>query len=221
MFNQKDIIVQNIKILNNKDISIISHNDEDYIFGPLTVEGGAVFKKGIAIGIQQKMIPGLLMYDNENFFGYSEKYGLSLLSTHPEYLELELPENIFEKNVIQPTQKNEPENIQNIEHKSLNIDLQVADTNNFYITIPPNYIHSKYIITFNITYNFDLNSIISNLSLVIINESDKNAFIKINNKCFFEKDYNNNIDKKTINKINLEIINNNYFLISKKIYSKD
>ena len=219
MFNQKDIIVQNIKILNDKDISIISHNDEDYIFSALTVEGGGVFKKGIAIGIQNKMIPGLLMYDNDNFYGFSEKYGLLLLSTHPEYIELGLPDNIFDKNIIQPTLKNDPEQFHNIEHKNLNIDLQIADSNNFYITIPPNYINSKFILTFNINYIFDLNSIISNLTLVIINESDKDAFIKINNKCYFNKDYNNNIEKKTINKINLEIINSNYFLINKFTYS--
>ena len=228
MLNQKDIIVQNIKILNDKDISIISHNDEDYIFSALTVEGGGVFKKGIAIGFQNKMIPGLLMYDNENFYGYSEKYGLSLLSIHSEYIQLELPDTIFDDkdshNVLQPVQKNASGNFENlketdkIENKSLNIDLQVSNPNNFYIIIPPSYSNAKFILTFNIKYTYDLNSIIPNLSLVIINESDNNAFINITNKCYYDNNYNNDIIKQSINKIKLEVINNNYFLINKQIF---
>jgi hypothetical protein len=72
MYNQKDIIAQNIKVLNNKDISVINNDDEDYIFSALTVEGGGVFKKGIALGIQEKMIPGLMMYDSEKSNTFSD-----------------------------------------------------------------------------------------------------------------------------------------------------
>jgi len=229
MLNQKDIIAQNIKILNDKDISIITHDDEDYIFSALTVEGGGVFKKGIAIGIQQKMIPGLLMYDNENFFGYSEKYGLTLLSNHPEYTELELPENIFDtkegRNILQPVQKNTSEHFQNlketekIENKNLNIDLQIGDSSNFYIIIPENYSAPKFVLTFDITYIYNLNSIISNLSLVIINESNKPAFFKITNKCYYGKDFNNELSQKSITKINLEIITENHFIVTTGGYS--
>ena len=169
MFNQKDILAQNIKILNEKEVSIISNPDEDYLYGALTVEGGGVFKKGLAIGMQEKMISGLLIYDDENFYGFSEKYGLSLLSPHPEYNELSIPNNIFEnkdsRNTLQPVQKN-TENFQNlketdkIENKNLNIDLQIKDSNNFYIVIPDDYSNSKFILTFDITYIYDLNSII-------------------------------------------------------------
>jgi len=110
MFSQKDIIAKNIKIINEKEVSIINNDDEDYIFAALTVEGGGVFKKGIAVGMQEKMVPGLIIYDSENFFGFSEKYGLSLISTHPEYIELSIPDSIFEnksdRNIIQPTNKN-------------------------------------------------------------------------------------------------------------------
>ena len=231
MFNQKDIIAKNIKVINEKEVSIINNDDEDYIFSALTVEGGGVFKKGIAIGMQEKMVPGLIIYDSENFFGFSEKYGLSLISTHPEYIELSIPDSIFEiksdRNVIQPTNKNS-ENFQNlkdtekIENKSLNIDLELKDTNNFYIIIPENYDNNKSILSFNITYIFDLNTIISNISLVIINKSQKDAFFKItNDNCYYEDNFDNILSKKSINKIFLEIINYNYFIINKKKYNKN
>jgi hypothetical protein len=231
MFSQKDIIAKNIKIINEKEVSIINNDDEDYIFSALTVEGGGVFKKGIAIGMQEKMVPGLIIYDSENFFGFSEKYGLSLISTHPEYIELSIPDTIFEsksdRNVIQPTNKNS-ENFQNlkdtekIENKSLNIDLELKDTNNFYIIIPENYDNTKSILSFNITYIFDLNTIISNISLIIINKSQKDAFFKItNDNCYYEDNFDNILSKKSINKIFLEIINNNYFIINKKKYNKN
>ena len=231
MQNQKDVIAQNIKILNDKEVSIINYEDEDYIFSALTVEGGGSFKKGLSIGIQEKMIPGLMIYDKENFYGFSEKYGLSLLSTHPEYSQLVIPDNIFEiksnKNTLQPVQKNSSEHFQNLkdteknENKNLNIDLEIKDINNFFIIIPQNYSLTKFILTFDINYIYDLNTIISNLSLVLINESDKIAYFNIiNNNCYYENNFNNEIEKNSITKIYLEVINSNYFIISKKIFTK-
>jgi hypothetical protein len=132
--------------------------------------------------MQDKMIPGLMIYDQENFYGFSEKHGLSLLSTHPEYNELTIPDNIFEnRNTLQPVQNNASEHFKNlkdtekIEYKSLNIDLEIRDINNFYIIIPKSYSDCKFILSFNITYVYDLNTIISNISLVLINESDRIA----------------------------------------------
>lgn len=96
----KDLTLKNVKIMSEKEVSVINNNDEnedDYIYGSLTVEGGGAFKKGISIGMQEKMVSGLLIYDKENFYGFSEKYGLSLLSHTHEYIELTIPENIFEK----------------------------------------------------------------------------------------------------------------------------
>jgi hypothetical protein len=64
------------------------------------------------------MVPGLIIYDNENFYGFSEKYGLSLLSPHSEYSELLIPNNIFENksnNKLQPVQNN-GDNFQNLKH---------------------------------------------------------------------------------------------------------
>ncbi len=228
MINQKDIISQNIKILSTRDVSVINNSDEDYIYSSLTCEGGGAFKKGIAIGLQEKMVPGLLIYDNENFYGFSEKNGLSLLSTHPEYNELFIPDNIFEdKNVLQPVQPNESEYFKNsketdkIDNKNLNIDLEIKDSNNFYIVIPPIYSFSKFTLTFDITYIHDMNTIISNLSLVLINESNKSVFFKIkNNNCYYKDNFDNEIIKNSISKISLDVINKNYFIVDKTSYKQ-
>lgn len=226
--NQKDIISQNIKILSNREVSIINNDDEDYIYASLTCEGGGSFKKGISIGLQEKMVPGLLIYDNENFYGFSEKNGLSLLSTHPEYSELFIPNNIFEdKNVLQPVQPNESEHFRNsketdkIENKNLNIDLEIKDTNNFYIIIPNTYNLSKFILTFDISYIYDMNTIISNLSLVLVNESNKSVFFKIKNtNCYYKDNFSNEITKNSIVKISLDVINKDYFIVDKSSYLK-
>lgn len=229
MLSKKDISVHNLKILGEKDVSIIKNNDEDYIYSSFTCEGGGVFKKGISIGIQDKMVPGLLIYDNENFYGFSEKNGLSLLSHHNEYNQLYIPESIFkkEKNMLQPVQQKETEFFQNlkettkIEEKNLNIDLQMKDSNNFFIIIPDDYSNTKFILTFDITYIYDLNSIISNINLTFINESNKSIFFKIKNEnCYYDYNFNNEVIKKSIHKIILDVINNDYFIISTHKYLK-
>jgi len=233
MIHNKDIITQNIKIINSRDATIINNNDEYNVFAPLTVEGGAVLKKGVVIGIQEKMVSGLLLYDNENFYGFSEKYGLSLLSPHTEYTELEVPQSVFlleKPNILQPktttTQnneffKNENDSNNDIENKNLNIDLHIKDTHNFYIIIPESYSKSVFNLTFDINYIYDLNSIISNITLVFINKSNKNGFFKIlNNNCYYHADFNNIIKQNTIVKINTEVINEDFFLISKLDFHK-
>jgi hypothetical protein len=79
----------------------------------------------------------------------------------------------------------------------------------------------KSILSFNITYIIDLNTIISNLSLVIINKSNKNAFFKIiNDNCYYEDNFDNNLNKNSTTKIYLELISTNCFIITKKIYIK-
>jgi hypothetical protein len=231
MLNQKDIVAQNIKILSGKNVSVINNNDEDYIFSALTVEGGGAFKKGISIGIQDKMVSGLMIYDSENFYGYSDKYGLCLLSNHPEYNELLIPSSIFDKkedrNVLQPSTKENSIHFQNlketekIENKSLNIDLHIKDSNNFYIKIPKNYSENKFILTFDITFIYDDDTIISNINLVIINDSGKPLFFKIiNNNFYVDKDFSNEIEKNRINKINVEVITPEHFIVSKNIFRK-
>jgi hypothetical protein len=231
MYNSNDLTIQSLKILSNRDVSVIENKDEDYIFSALTVDGGISAKKGVSIGYQDKMVSGLMIYDDENFYGFSEKYGLSLLSTHPEYNQLKLPSSIFEnkeERTLQPTPKNVSEHFKNLkdtekeEIKNLNIDLQIKDFNNFYITIPDDYNSFKFTLVFNINYIYDLNSIISYINFVIINESDKSISIKIlNSNCFYDSKFTDLINKKSIIKINMEVINNDYFLISSKVFEKN
>ena len=214
MLNQKDIIAKNIKITNDKEISYINENN---LFSSLTVEGGGVFKKGIAVGMQEKMVPGLIIYDEENFYGFSEKNGLSLLSTNLDYNELTLPDDLF-NNKLKPTNNNSSESSFNKdENKVLNIDLEIKDTNNFYIIIPKSYESSDFILTFIINFIYDLNTVISNLSLVFINTSIKNLKFRISNhNCYFDDNFEFDIKNNTIKKIYLEIINKDYFLLTEK-----
>jgi hypothetical protein len=240
MLNKKDIICSNLKILSSKEVSSIPNNgpneEDDYLFGALTVEGGCAFKKGISIGMQDKMVSGLIIYDNENFYGFSEKYGLSLMSPHAEYIELSLPNNFFqnnEKNKLQPSMptlnnsllvdlKDTEKNI----NKNLNIDIQIKDASNFYIVIPDNYSKSTFTLTFDISFIYDLNSIISNISLAFINNSNKFAFVKIvdnsnsSNNIYYDSTFSNEITLNSIYKINLDVINENNFIISNKTYNK-
>jgi hypothetical protein len=230
MLNKKDIIAQNMRILNDKDINIVRSEEyeQDFYFGGLIVEGGGIFRKGIAIGIQEKMVPGLIIYDNENFYGFSEKFGLNILSQHTEYSELGLPENFFDKrderNVLQPKGSSDFENIKDTEkiiYKNLVIDIQIKDIQNFYITIPESYEKSTFQLIFDINYIYDLNIVISNLNLSFINESNKTFEIKIvNDNFYYEDDFNTIIPKKSIFKLNLEIINSFTFMLSKKIFFK-
>ena len=229
--NQKDIITKTLRITSDKDVSIINTDDEIYYNSSFVSDGGGIFKKGLAIGFQDKMTPGLIIYDDENFYGYSEKFGLSLLSNHHEYEELTIPISAFESenesiNRLQPIPPNTSEHFKNMTNtdketiKNLNIDIEVKDASNFYIVIPKEYSNNKVIITFDITYIYNLDTIISNLSLAIINESTKSVFFKItNSNCFYEENFKNEITKNSIHKVNLEIINDNYLLISKKYYT--
>ena len=64
-------------------------------------------------------------------------------------------------------------------------------SNNFYIVIPKIYDSNNIILTFFINYIYDLNTIISNISLSFINESSKPAHFKISNdNCYYDNTYN-------------------------------
>ena len=66
------------------------------------------------------------------------------------------------------------------------------------------------------------NTIISNISLVIINDSTKEASFKIiNDNCYYEDNFDNMLNKNSITKIFLEVINNNYFIMNKKRFNKN
>jgi len=225
MLKYKDILSQNLKVLNTKEVSIINNkDDDDYIYSALTVEGGAVVKKGMCIGIQDKMVPGLMIYDNENFYGFSEKHGLLLMGNNNEYNQLEFPLSIFNDSAnekLQPTKTtNKMDNFENVKNsetvnKNLNIDLQVKDSSLFYLTIPEQYSAVKYTITFDITYLYDMSSVVSHLSFIIINETNKPMFFNIlNRRCYYKPSFSNNIKEKSVLQIDSHFVHENCILVS-------
>ena len=127
---------------------------------------------------------------------------------------------------MQPVQPNDlfksSDNIDKNENKNLNIDLEIKDTNNFYIMIPNSYNTSQFIITFDINYIYDLNTIISNIVLVIVNECNKSLFFKFkNNNIYYQENFNNIINENSIVKLSLDVINKDYFIVNKFIYKKN
>ena len=228
----QDIIAKNIKVLSSRDVSEINNGSDEYLFSALTVEGGGVFKKGLAIGMQEKMVSGLMIYDdeNENFYGFSNRHGLTLLSPHYDYNELEIPDNIFieeEKNIIRPSNINDTfkdmtESVKDMV-KNIDLELHIKDTNNFYIIIPKIYNDSKNSINFNITYIIDINTVITNMTFMCINESNKKAYFNITNEnCYYEESKleQNVINKTSIKSIIIEIVKSDCFIITTNEYIK-
>ena len=128
MTRLKDGTFRQLTITNTKEVSTIYHEDSsDYIHGSLTCEGGAAFHKGVSIGMQEKMNSGLLLYDEENFYGFSDKYGLILLSNNCEYRELEIDE--IKNSTLLPS--NPQDKTTSIEQKNIQLNLFVKDNPNF------------------------------------------------------------------------------------------
>ena len=186
MFNQNNKF--NSLILNGKkEVFSIQNDDPNYNSGTLTCLGGGSFHKGLSIGMQDKMVDGLLIYDDENFFGYSNKNGLILLSLNHDFKELELP--IFDSNL-----KNS--------EKTLNIDLTFRDIINYYIVIPNSLI-------FNIKFIYDDESLVNQINFHIINDNKKEIQYNIsNNNIYYSsskfKKNNNSIIKFNVNYIDIE-----------------
>ena len=220
MYKNKDATFHKLIITNNKEVStIFNENDEDYIHSSLTCSGGGVFNKGLCIGMQEKMNSGLLIYDNENFYGFSDKYGLILLSNNFEYRELEIEE--IKNNTLQPTTQN---SIQNIEQKSIDLNIYIKDNPNFHIIIPNN-VNELFLFEFNIQYIINDETMISKLNIVFINKSNKSIKINhIGNNLYFKNE--NNIiniseNMKHIIKYDIEIISNEYILISSEKFTNN
>jgi hypothetical protein len=221
-----DLNVNFLNVLNNKDVI---HIDNDVFKGSLTVEGGGVIKKGLKIGYQEKMVSGLLIYDNENFFGYSDKYGLTLLSKHNDYTELIIEKDFFEKSDIQkisPIQTNGGKDMVKNNSADLNkiipikLDIDFKDLNNFYLTIPSLYSNKQFNLNIDLELLINSECLITNISIAIINESSRNVSYKIiNSNCFYQKGFDNIVNGNNIVKINVELIDKKYFLISNLIYS--
>jgi hypothetical protein len=109
------------------------------------------------------------------------------------------------------------ENVKNSEtvNKNLNIDLQVKDSSLFYLTIPEQYSAVKYTITFDITYLYDMSSVVSHLSFIIINETNKPMFFNIlNRRCYYKPSFSNNIKEKSVLQIDSHFVHENCILVS-------
>ena len=221
-----DLNANFLNVLNNKDVI---HIDNDVFKGALTVEGGGVIKRGLKIGYQEKMVSGLLIYDNENFFGYSDKYGLTLLSKHNDYTELIIEKDFFEKSDIQkiyPIQTNGGKDMLKNSSIDLNkiipikLDIEFKDLSNFYLTIPSIYSNKQFNLNIDLELLINKECLITNITIAIINESSKNISYKfINNNCYYQKGFDKIVNGNNIVKINVELIDKKYFLISNLIYS--
>lgn len=196
MFNKSNKF-NSLILNNNKEVFSIKDDDnEKYNYGTLTCRGGASFHKGISIGMQDKMVNGLIIYDEENFFGYSDKNGLILLSLNNDFKELEMPS--FDSNL----EKKE---------KTLNIDLTFRDIINYYINIPNTIDMYDISLIFNIKFIYDDESLVNQINFHIINNNKKDVkFNILNNNIYYSsnkfKKNNNSIIKFNLNHIDLDHI---------------
>jgi hypothetical protein len=218
-----------VNVLNTKEVIHIDNGQTDLYKGALTVEGGAVIKKGLKIGYQENTtVSGLMIYDNENFYGYSDKYGLILLSKHNDYIELEIDKSFFDKNDgnrITPIQTNSSKNMSNfndIDNKyiPLKLDIDIKDLSKFYLTIPALYTNKNFIL--NIEFDLSINNecLISDIVIIIINQSNKPINYKFNNKnCYYNITGNAVINSLSTTRFQIDIVDKKYYLISTQNYS--
>ena len=219
MYKNKDAYYNKLIITNTKEVSTIyNEDDEDCIHSSFTCSGGGVFNKGLCIGMQEKMNSGLMIYDSENFYGFSDKYGLVLLSNNNEYRELEIED--IKNNTLQPIK---PGSTPNIEQKKINLNIFVKDNPNFHIIIPEGN-NELLLFVFDIKYIINDETMISKLNLVFINKSNKNIKINHIGDNLYFKNETNNLTNNLINnansilKYNIEIISNEYLLISSEAF---
>ena len=196
-----------LKLTSKKEVNEIKSNNDNYNYGSFTCLGGGSFHKGLSVGMQDKMVPGLIVYDEENFYGFSEKNGLNLLSHNNDYKELEFP--ILDKQFQD-------------QKKDLNIDLTCVDLNNYYIIIPKSIDEYNIKLNLNITFIYNDESIINELQLNIINPNKQNINIQLKNKNAYysltKKDLTYN--HSSILKFNVNFINNDYSLINVTKFDK-
>ena len=182
----------NTLVLNGKkDVFSMKNDDENYNYGTLTCLGGGSFHKGLSIGMQDKMVSGLLIYDDENFYGYSEKNGLMILSNNLDFKELEMP--VFDSSLEK-------------QEKILNIDLTFRDITNYYISIPKEIEQFNIQLIFNITFIYDEESTVNNLNFYIINDYKKDVKINIKNNNIYYSGIKLKKNSDSIIKLNITFI---------------
>ncbi len=219
-------IINNLKIISEEEVSAYEDKFSDDInyMAALNCEGGGSFKKGVKIGIQENLVGGVIIYDGENFLGFSEKYGLSLLSQHHNNLYLQLPENIFvEKKRIKPSQNNQNNDNNQKEvlenEKKLNMDIEVKDISYFYTIVPKIYENSNFELIFNINVLYNEHTFISEVYIVFINPTKKKIKIEFNQEnIFFEQNFRKEIDNNEICEVRIRRINKLYTIINQTFY---
>ena len=102
----------------------------------------------------------------------------------------------------------------------IKLDIEFKDLNNFYLTIPSLYSNKQFNLNIELELSIHSECLITNLNIVIVNESNRNVSYKfINNNCYYQKGFDNIVNGNNIIKINIELIDKKYFLISNLIYS--
>lgn len=226
-------VIDNLKIVGEEEVSIY----EDSITGDinnissLTVEGGIACKKGLRVGFQENLVGGLMIYDGENFYGFSDKFGMCLLSNHQNNIYLQLPEKIFleKKTLVATNSSNQSSEEQNsiknqTNKKVLNMDIEVKDIGYFYTIIPVLYEKNNIELLFNLDIIYDEQTSLNEIYIVFINESNKMLEFqfdeKIRERFYYSKDYRMKINKKEICELKIKKINKNYILSSQNFYYK-
>ena len=217
----RNSIIQTLKITNQEDVNVYEDSIHHTIqsMAPLIVEGGMSVGKGIKIGLQENLIPGLVVYDGENFLGFSEKFGLTLLGNHPQSTYLEIPQNVFSKKIQSVNRGNDYKETESI--KKMNIELEIKDINKFYVKIPEIYVSSNFVFHFDIELVTNENTYISDVRFMFINESNKVIHFDIlnqNMKIYYEKGFIKEVYGKEIKELYIRKISNQYLFISSTIF---
>ena len=180
----------NIDRLNiNSYDDIYELNNNDYS-APLYINGSVIINKGLKIGFSESSIPGNIIFDGLNFYGFN-KNGWTLLSNNDEYVEIE----------------------SNYENNNLYLNINIEDDINYKYNINEN-IDKLYI---NLTKDkfFKINSInifltnnIKKKIMILFNDNNNNIYYSFNKHDIY-------IDNNII-KINIQILDDNYLISFKK-----
>ena len=222
----RNSIIQSLKITNQDDVNVYEDSIHQSIqsIAPLIVEGGMSVGKGIKIGLQENLIPGLMMYDGENFLGFSEKFGLTLLSNHPQSTYLEIPPNVFSKK-IQSVNGNRGSGGNDLKEtegiKKMNIELEIKDVSKFYVKIPEIYVTSNFIFHFDIELITNENTYVSDVRFMFMNESNKKInfdILNVNMKIYYEKGFIKEVNGREMKELYIRKVSNQYLFISSIIF---
>ncbi len=225
----KDGLFNFLTIKNEDEVYVYENVDEENSVdsvAPIVCEGGCVIKKGLKVGFQENLVPGLIIYDNENFYGFSEKHGLCQLNQIKQStIRLQLPDTLFaDRKKIQSVQSNTQtsmttNSVDTNSLKRMNIDITVKDISRFYLIIPEQYLSTTFHLHFDIKFMFVENTVYNIFELYIINESNKKLSFDIkNNNVYWRENSNKNIKEREIKEIICKKISNQHYIMNTDTY---